>query len=408
MIRIRIGDIRIGQEERAAINAVLDSGQISEYKKVREFETEWKKFIGTRHCVATNSGTSALLLGLQALLYDDRFKKVKKGCKVITSPLTYTATSNAIVLSGLEPVYVDIDPVRFTLRIDQVETILQKDGDDFCILLPVHLMGYVNDMKSMDYLARKYDLVLFEDAAQAHGSIYEGKKAGSLSLLADFSFYIAHNIQAGEMGAIVTNDTELYKLIKQLKANGRICACPVCMRSEGNCPFNSDDFDPKFTHQYIGYNFKTTEWPAALALCQINKIEWIIKKRSRNVRLLNDKLRDYEDVFQLPEHSEDVSYLAYPVVLRKTAGFSRKDFMRALELKGIEVRPIFGCIPTQQPAYSFMKSAYEGLLPDADYIGRNGFYIGCHQYLTEEDLNYIASSFAEIINGYRKKCRNQH
>ncbi len=260
VIKIGIGKIEIGDEERIAINEVLDSGRISESIKVRGFELKWAKFIGTRYSVATSSGTAALLLGLQALLYDNRFSKIKKNSRVITSPLSYIATSNAIVLSGLEPVYVDIDPVTFTLRIDQIEDLLKKGGKRYSIVLPVHLMGYVNDMDAINMLAEKYNLVTFEDAAQAHGSKYKGKMAGSLSLLADFSFYIAHNIQAGEMGAIVTGDVKIQKLAKQLKANGRICSCAICTRAEGRCQYKNKDVDRRVKHDYICYNFKTMEF----------------------------------------------------------------------------------------------------------------------------------------------------
>lgn len=397
MLKAAIGSITIGDEERCAINEVLDSGRLSEHKKVREFEVRWGEFIGTKHCIAVNSGSSALLLGMQTLLSDSRFPKIKKRGKVITSPLTYVATTNSIVLSGMEPVYVDIDPATFVLDLGQVEDMLKKNKDDYCMILPVHLMGYVNDMDGINRLADKYDLAVFEDAAQAHGSKYKGKAAGSLSLLAEFSFYIAHNIQVGEMGALVTDDPIIRKLAKKLKANGRICDCNICTRSEGKCPHKNADFDPRFTHEYIGYNFKTTEFQAALALCQLNKIDWIIQKRKSNVKYLNDKLNKFSDIIQLPVYSDDVSYLAYPVVIKQPGRISRKKIMHELESRGVEVRPIFGCIPTQQPAYKYLISEYENKLPDADYIGKHGFYIGCHQYLDEDDLEYIVRVFDEVF-----------
>lgn len=396
MIKVRIGDIVIGEDERAAINEVLASGRLSEGAKVREFEALWSSYIGTDYCVAVNSGTSALIVGLAALLADKRFKKIKKGAKVITSPVTYAATSNAIVLSGMEPVYVDIDPVTFTLDVEQIAGLLKAGNpDEYAIILPVHLMGYPNDMDAINSLAKKYDLVVFEDAAQAHGSLYKGKKVGSLSLLADYSFYIAHNIQVGEMGAVVTSDDEVSRLMKSIKANGRICACAVCLRSEGKCPYRHASFDPRFTHKYLGYNFKTTEFQAAMAIPQIKKADSIIKARQKNVAFLNEKLKEHTDIFQLPVYSEDVSYLAYPLII-KTEKINRRALLQKLEQQGVETRPLFGCIPTQQPAYDFLKKQYANKLPVADFIGRNGFYLGCHQYLTQEDLDYISQSISFV------------
>jgi len=397
MIKIRIGDIKIGSEEKRLVNAVLESGRLSEGEKTREFESSWAKYIGTKYCIAVNSGTSALLVGLYALLYDERFKKVKKGSKIITSPVTYIATSNAIVLSGMEPVFVDIDQHTFALNVNEIDDLLKRDNsDNYSMILPVHLIGYPNDMDAINYLAKKYDLVVFEDAAQAHGSMYKGKKVGSVSLLAEYSFYIAHNIQAGELGAVVTSDEGIRKMIKKVKANGRVCACPVCVRSEGKCPYRNESFDPRFMHEYVGFNFKTTELQAAIAIPQIKKAEQIAEARQSNVKYLNEKLEKYADLFQLPIYSKDVSYLAYPIII-KDGRIDRRQLMQKLEQNGIETRPLFGCIPTQQPAYSYLKKQYEDKIPNADFIGRNGFYIGCHQYLTVDDLNFITITITNIL-----------
>jgi CDP-6-deoxy-D-xylo-4-hexulose-3-dehydrase len=399
MIKVRIGDIKIGEEEKASVLEVLDSGRLSEGPKVREFESLWAKYIGKEFCVAVNSGTSALLAGLYALLYDKRFEKVRKGSRVITSPVTYAATSNAIALSGMEPVYVDIDPRTFTLDVGQIESLLSGgNADDYSIILPVHLMGYPNDMDAINLLADKYDLVVFEDSAQAHGSLYKGKMTGSLSLLSDYSFYIAHNIQVGEMGAVVTGDKQIRSLIWQIKANGRACSCPACMRAEVKCPHMGSGFDPRFTHEYIGFNFKTTEFQAAIGLPQIKRADAIKKTRQDNVRYLNEKLAKYSDVLELPLFSEDVSYLAYPIVIRD-GKVDREKLMEKLELNAIETRPLFGCIPTQQPSFRHLKQQYEGKLPNADFVGRAGFYIGCHQYLGKDDLDTIVAALESIFAG---------
>jgi len=403
--RVSVGDFRIGGDERKAILEVIEGGRISEWKKVKEFERLFAKYIGTKYCVAVSSGTAALIVGLLALLYDERFPKAKKGAKIITSPVTYISTVNAIVLAGFEPVFVDIDKRTFKLNVNQIEGILKKENpNDYAGILPVHLMGYSNDMDEINAIADEYELFVFEDSAQAHGTTYKGKKVGSLGLLADFSFYVAHNIQAGEMGCIATNDEKLFKLMMQLKANGRLCDCPVCTRNKGICPGakkygydENEDYDPRFTHEYVSYNFKTIEFTAALGVSQVKKADWIFKKRQENVKYLNDKLRKFEDIFYLPFYDENVSYLAYPIMIREDSDIKRKWIRERLEKEGVENRPLFGCIPTQQPAFSYLKEQYEGRLPIADYIGKNAFYIGCHQYLEIEDLDYIVTVFERIF-----------
>ncbi|MCB4790646.1 MAG: DegT/DnrJ/EryC1/StrS family aminotransferase [Elusimicrobia bacterium] len=402
--RISVGDFRIDRDERKAILDVIKGGRISEWHKVNEFERFFAAYIGTKYCVVVSSGTAALLVGLMALFYDEKFPKAKKGAKIITSPVTYASTINAIILAGFEPVFVDIDKRTFKLQVSQIEQVITKEGPSkFAGILPVHLMGYLNDMDEINSIASKYDLFVFEDAAQAHGSIYKGRKAGSLGLLADFSFYIAHNIQAGEMGCVTTNDEKLFKLMRQLKTNGRACNCPICTRNQGVCPGmikydSAEDLDPRFTHEYIGYNFKTTEFAPALAISQVNKADEIFKARLRNVMYLNEKLKKYEDILTLPVYDKNVSYLAYPVVIKKNnKGITRKWLRENLEKNGIENRPLFGCMPTQQPAFLYLKSKYEGKLPVAEYIGKNAFYIGCHQYLHTSDLEYIVETFKKLL-----------
>ncbi len=267
-MKVRVGEFRIGAEEKQAINEVLESGKISEGERVREFEKSFSEYIGTKCAIAVNSGTSALIAGLEAV--KNKFN-IHGNKKIITTPLTYIATSNSILLTGFEPIYVDVDRETFCITPENIKIQLESvDTSEYRLILPVHLMGYPCDMDEINNIAKKYDLHVFEDSAQAHGTIYKGKKTGSLSLLADFSFYIAHNIQAGELGAVTTNDLEIASLVKKIKANGRSCDCPVCQRSEGKCPKMSgislSDFDPRFTHELVGYNFKTMEFQAALGL----------------------------------------------------------------------------------------------------------------------------------------------
>lgn len=402
-MKIQVGDFRIGEEEAKVINGVLQSGRISEGVKTKEFETNFAKYIGTRHSVAVSSGTSALIAGLSALECHEDLD-VKPNTKIITTPITYTATSNAIIVTGFEPIYVDIDKETFGITPDNIKAHLEQidDPSKYSVILPVHLMGYPCKMDKINKITKECGLVTFEDAAQAHGTIYKGKKMGSWSLLAGFSFYIAHNIQAGEMGAVTTDDPELNRLINKIKANGRMCDCPICVRSKGQCPKilaykGEDDFDPRFTHDLIGYNFKTMEFQAALGSSQLKKADWIMKRRQANVKYLNERLDKFSDVLQLPKYSEEISYLAYPIIIKKQDVVSRKKIRMYLEKNGVETRPLFGCIPTQQPAYKHLKKKYEGKLPNAEYIGKNGFYIGCHQYLGQDDLDYIVSVFNKIM-----------
>ncbi len=397
---IRVGDLRIGRAEKAAVHKVLDSGRISEGPFTLAFEERWARFVGTRYCVATSSGSGALITALTALKYKHG---LKDGAKAIVTPLTYAATLSALIVTGFDPVFVDVEPDTYCLDADKVVALLRKSRDRsaYKLILPVDLIGYMPRMDILRRLAKEHDLLILEDAAQAHGSVYRGRRAGAWGDAGIFSFYIAHNIQAGEMGAVTTNDRDLYLLCKKVKAQGRACVCRICTRHEGRCPLNrpGENTDPRFTHDVIGYNFKTMEFPAALALVQMERAETIIRKRQENVRIINGGLARFAHLLQLPVYSRRVSYLAYPVIIRKPKIIRRSDLCRGLEERGIENRYLFGCLPLQQPAFAPYKKRAVGKIPVAEYLGAQGFYLGCHQYLTRQDLKRIIAAFTDILGG---------
>jgi dTDP-4-amino-4,6-dideoxygalactose transaminase len=401
MRRISVGHIEIGPKEREAVIKVLDSHRISEGDMTREFEEKWASFIGSKYCVATSSGTAALITILSTFKY---LYSLDKRPKIITSPLTYISDANAITLTGFQPVFVDIDPVTFCITPENIRKHLEsvKDPREYSAILAVDLMGFPARIDEIRSIAEEFKLFVIDDAAEAHGTVYKGKKCGSNSNAGVFSFYIAHNLSAGEMGAITMDDYELYHLAKKIKSNGRYCKCKSCTRHQEKCPTlhnygGNYDLDPRFLHDVVGYNFKVMEFQSAIASVQIDNIGEIIKKRQENVRYLNSGLRKFNDILQLPFYDDQISYLAYPVVIRRTDKITRRDLRLALEKKRIETRPLFGCIPTQQPAYYDLRNEYLGKLPNAEYIGASGFYIGCHQYLVKEDLDYIIAVFSEIF-----------
>ncbi len=386
--------------------SVIESGHITEGDWSYRFENEFAEYIGTAGGVITNSGSSSLLLGLAALILDCRFPKIALGKKVITSPVTYAATSNAIVLAGMQPVYADIDPSTFKLLPESVEEAIGRHGsDDVALILPVHLMGYPNDMDKLLDIAERYDLQVFEDSAQSHGTLYKGEKVGTFGICSAYSFYVAHNIQAGEMGAVLTSDSRLEGLMRSLKSNGRRCTCRRCVRNKTGCvmmkPGDDEFHDPRFMHDHIGYNFKTTDFCAALGCAMLGKAEQIRKRRLDNVKKLNELLADFSDDLQLPLFSVDYSYLGYPVVIRKESKVVRGNFLKKLDREGVENRPLFGCIPLHQQAYSHLREQYLGRLPNAEYVGTHGFYIGCHQFLEDEDLEFVAKAFGRILGKSR-------
>jgi len=386
MRSVRIAEFVASPEQRRLIQEVLDSGRISEGPKVAAFERAWANFVSTRHSIVANSGTSALMAGLVALRHQ---LKLPRGTKAVTSALSFIATSNAIWHAGFEPVFVDVDPTRFHLLPDQVEEVMsQGTAGEYGAIVPIHLMGYPAPMDRLLEMGERYGVPVAEDAAQAHGTLYGGQPVGGLGKFGIFSFYISHNIQAGEMGAITTNDAEFDALVRKLKDQGRIYR-------------TAEDLDRWFVHDLIGFNFKTLEFQAALALPEVAAAEQIIRKRRENVRGLNERLAGLQDWLQLPPYDENVSYLGYPVVLRPDSPLSRDELCAHLAEMDIETRPLFRSIPTQQPAYRQLREEYAGRVPNAEYLGEHGFYLGCHQYLSEEDLDYVGDALVALAREFR-------
>ncbi len=401
MRKIRIGDIQISKEEKDAVMRVLDSNWLTEGPTVRMFEQNWADYIGTKYCIALNSGTSALMAGLEALKHHNQHPKSKEKAKVITSPLTFIATVNAIKLTNYQPVFVDVNYDDFSMDAEKLKEYLENSNvEEHSAILPVHLLGYPCDMTKINDIAKKYGLAVIEDSCEAHGSKHAGKRTGSLSDLGAFSFFITHNIQVGELGAVTTDDLEIVRFIDKIKAHGRTSHIEGVKEKEKFYQTEHEfDHHPRYYHDILGYNFKTTELQAALAVEQIKKADWIIKERLENVKYYNERLDKFSHILRLPGYSDDVSFMGYPLVIKDPSKISRKKMRQELENKGIETRPLFGAIPLHQPSFEYLKSQYEGKLPNAEKLGGNAFYIGCHQYLKREDLDYVVKAFGEILAG---------
>lgn len=388
MRHIPVGDFPLGEEERAAINRVVDSGRLSEGQETRAFEKEFAAYLGIKHCIAVGSGTMALMVALKATEYAGL---IRPNARVLVPANTFIADANAIVLSGMTPVFGDVDNRTYCLRSTST---FAKHID---LVLPVHLLGYMVEMQELYRFATRYspDTIIAEDAAEALGSTLGECKAGTLGLWSTFSFYIAHTVQVGEMGAICTDDAEIARICRSIKAHGRLCDCPRCTRPEGKCPHL--DRNPRFTAQYIGFNAKVMEFQSALARVQLARIDENIAKRRRNFRLLKAALEPLGDFIHPIYEQDGMVPMVFPIVLNQEG--RRNEVIKALEARGVECRSLFACIPTQQPAYSQYKEEYAGKLPVSEWCGANGFYVGCHQHLGEDDIEFMGKQIVEVIKG---------
>ena len=396
MKKIGVGYASITELEKQYVMDVLDNARLSQGKYVAEFEQKFSQAHGKKYGVMCNSGTTALQLALATLKEKDGWNK---DTEVLVPAITFIATSNACLHEGLKVKFIDVDPKTYNMNPDEIE---RHISDNTKCIIPVHTFGMPCNMPKIMEIAQKYSLRVIEDCAEAHFAKINGETVGSFGDISCFSTYVAHTITTGVGGIICTNEREDMEILRSLVSHGRACTCERCIASDGNtvCPKRlQTELDRRFMFVRMGYSYRVGEIEGALGLAQLERKDDIMRKRRENARKLIMKLEKYEDKLQLPRSPEDIehTYMMFPVVIKKNSGIKREDFIKYLEKHNIETRPLLPLL--NQPIYVQIFGSIEKEYPIAEYLDNNGFYIGCHHGLEEEDLNYIV----DIITKYLKQ-----
>jgi len=369
--------------------------------KAREFTERFSKYLGVSKTILVNSGSSANLLALAALKSDGVKNPLSNGDEVITPAVTFPTTLNPIIQNNFTPVLVDVDVDTYNVNIEKLkESITDKTK---AIVLP-HTLGNPNDMDAIMDIVEDRRLHLIEDNCDALGSEFNGKKTGSFGTLSTCSFYPAHHITTGEGGAvsIVSDDIQLYRVVRSLRDWGKDCWCESDEKSpDGACgrrfewKISGIEYDHRYIYSHIGYNLKPTEIQAAMGLEQIKKIEHFNKVRRKNFQYLYDHLKKYEEYLILPRKHKKANpaWFAFPITIKGNASFSRKDITKYLESRMIQTRLIFAGNITKQPAYKNVKFKSFGLLQNSEKIMKNSFFVGVYPGLDELKLKYIVRTF---------------
>jgi len=391
--KIPFGTLSITQKSKDLINEILDSKRVSSGKYVREFEERFAELIETKEAVAVSSGADADALTL-AVLYDFG---AKRGDEVIVPALSFVATGNAVLQAGFRPVFVDIE--RETLNIDpsKIESVITERTR---AIMPVHLMGKPADMDKISEIARRYNLYVIEDAAEAHGARYKGKNVGTLGDMAAYSLYLAHMVTTIEGGIVTTDNLEFAEILRSLRSHGRACKCKSCVLNlaSGYCEKRFKyGTDIRFIFERIGYSCKMNEIEAAIGLGSLDDYNEILKKRKKNLASMMEKFKRFgEHLVSIKEDpDEEIGPHAFPIILKEKVKFTRDQLVDFLERNGIETRSLFSSMPTQCPGFEFL--GYKlGDFPNAEYIGNNGLHIGVHQDIDEEDIDY----FIDVVDRF--------
>ncbi len=350
----------IGAEEKSAVLEVLDSGMLAQGKKVAEFENKFAEFIGVKHAIATSNGTTALHAALLA-------HNIKEGDEAITSPFSFVATANAIKMAGATPVFVDIDEKTFNLNPHLIESAITAKTK---AIMPVHLFGLPAAMDKIQAIAKKYNLIIIEDACQAHGAEFQGKKVGSFGT-GCFSFYATKNMTTGEGGMITTDDDEVAAKIRKIINHGS---------------------ERRYFHEVLGYNYRMTDIAAAIGIEQLKKLPAFNQQRKENARYLQEKLSDMVGLILSEEISGHV-YHQFTLRITPEFGMGREEMIANLSEQGIG-SAIFYPLPIHlQKAH---QEFHQCTFPIAEKVAREVLSLPIHPQVTEKDLDKIYQVFATL------------
>ncbi len=396
------GKVLTSTDFQALVDSSLD-GWLTAGRFTAQFERELAKFVGVRHSLFVNSGSSANLIALSGLTSPKLGERaLKPGDEVITVAMGFPTTVNPIIQNGLRPVVVDID-----LRtLDAAPELLRVavSSKTRAIML-AHTLGNPFDLSVVQELCEKNDLWLIEDSCDALGSTYKGQRTGSFGDTATVSFYPAHHITTGEGGAVFIKSPLVKKQVESFRDWGRDCYCETgkdntCLkRFEWQLGDLPRGYDHKYTYSHIGYNLKATDMQAALGLSQLAKLELYIESRKRNFRYLRERLKDIRGLALAEEtqHS-DPSWFGFPITLTSETSANREELLQFLNSRKIGTRLVFAGNMTKQPAYKDVNFRLVGELTNTDVVMNRSFWIGVYPGLTENMLDYVSESITEYMS----------
>jgi CDP-4-dehydro-6-deoxyglucose reductase, E1 len=375
----------------ASLDGWLTAGRFNEL-----FEKKLATFLGVKHLLTVNSGSSANLVAFSTLTSEKLGERaIRAGDEVIGVAAGFPTTVNPILQFGAVPVFVDVELGTYNIDATKIEAAISPKTK---AIMLAHTLGNPFNLEVVTALCRKYKLWLIEDCCDALGSTYKGQMVGTFGDLGTLSFYPAHHITMGEGGAVFTNNEELRAIAESFRDWGRDCYCPpgkdnTCgqrfCRKLGDLPYG---YDHKYTYSHLGYNLKITDMQAACGLAQLDRAADFIKTRKANFDWLLKRLQACEEVFELPQatsHS-DPSWFGFPITIKKDSPVSRVDLLSFLDQEKIGTRLLFAGNLTRQPYMRGRNFRVSGNLDITDRVMNDTFWIGVHPQLGQTQLEYMA------------------
>ena len=382
----------------ASLDGWLTTGRFNE-----EFEQKLAKFIGVKHLITVNSGSSANLVAFNTLTSPRLGERaIVPGDEVIGVAAGFPTTVNPILQFGAVPVFVDIELGTYNIDASKIEAAISPKTK---AIMLAHTLGNPFNLDVIAAICKKHNLWLVEDCCDALGSTYNGQMVGTFGDIATLSFYPAHHITMGEGGAVFTNNQELKLIAESFRDWGRDCYCPpgkdntcgkrFCWKL-GNLP---EGYDHKYTYSHLGYNLKITDMQAACGVAQLAKAGDFIRRRRENFKFLKERLSSCEEFIILPKTTpqSDPSWFGFPITLRKNAPVSRVDLLTYLDQEKVGTRLLFAGNLTRQPYMLGKTYRISGELTNSDVVMNDTFWMGVQPALTQEMLEYSASKIETYL-----------
>lgn len=358
----------IGNRERDLVNEVLNSNVLSIGPKIALFERLVAEYLQVKEAVAVNSGTSGLHLAVRAL-------GIGEGDEVITTPFSFISSSNCLIFEKARPVFADIDPVTFNIDPDQIESRITPKTR---AILPVHVFGRPADMDTIFQIAAKKGLFVIEDACEAIGASYHGKKVGTECDAGVFAFYPNKQITTGEGGIVTTNNRDVAALCRSMRNQGR-----------------SEEGGGWLNHCRLGYNYRLDELSAALGVAQIERIDGILAKREAAARAYSAKLKKIKGVMT-PDETPGIKISWFVYVVSLPYGIDRNSIMEQLQRKGIGCRPYFQPLHLQ-PFYRKLFGYSEGDYPHTERVSSATLALPFFNDITEQQMDYVVDMLQQAM-----------
>ena len=396
------GKLMGAQELKYMVEASLD-GWLTTGRFNAEFEKKLAAFIGIKHLITVNSGSSANLVAFNTLTSPNLGDRaIQIGDEVIGVAAGFPTTVNPILQFGAIPIFVDIDRDTHNIDASKIEAAI---GPKTKAIMLAHSLGNPFNLDVVTTLCKKYNLWLVEDCCDALGSTYRGQMVGTFGDIATLSFYPAHHITMGEGGAVFTKHDELKSIAESFRDWGRDCYCQpgkdnTCgkrfCQQIGNLPYG---YDHKYTYSHLGYNLKITDMQAACGLAQLERAPEFIKARKDNFAFLKERLKDCEEFISLPQATEhsDPSWFGFPITLKDNCPVSRLDLLTYLDQNKIGTRLLFAGNLTRQPYMNGAKYRISEDLTNTDIVMNNTFWIGVQPSLKRDMLEFMAKKIESFL-----------